>query len=188
MNNLAPTKPVKFTDVIPGSPIRIRDAKIPGDSGYLAIALDVIPEYGPHALPLISYMRDGSAEVESITGSGRWEVDVVSSAAQLAVLAAGVEGVVTGISKPVNIRAIQFKGGTDSARDCVLVASGLAAVRFDPNNEPPRMLIGGMNPDPVMPGDWIVVETRQAGEETVSTVRAVSANDFVSQYDVDGAA
>lgn len=188
MAQLASTKPTKFTDVIPGSPIRIRDSKVPGDTGFTAIALDVVPEHGPHALPLVSFMREGSTEVESVAGSGRWEIDVVSSAGQLAVLAAGVQGVVSGASKPVTIRAIQFRGGSDSARDCVLVGSGLAAIRFDPNHEPPRLLIGGLNPDPVMPGDWIVIESRQAGEETVATVRAVSQNDFVNQYDVDGAA
>lgn len=184
-DHLASTKPTKFVDVPPGSHILIRDLANPADAPVKAIALDVMPEYGPHATPAISYMQEGADGVQTVTATGRWEVEIITSTAQLAALAQGLENVVTGHTKPGTIRAICFKGTPESARDCVLLGSGRAAIRFDPNAEPPTLMIGGLTPEPVRPGDWLVLETRTHGDDTITTVHGVAGAQFANLYDIE---
>jgi hypothetical protein len=183
MTQLASTKPTKFTDVPPGSRIQVTDAKNPMDQ-FNGIALDVIAEYGPNRVPAISFMREGSDEVEMLSGSGRWSVTVLTSSAGLAALVSTIENVVTASLRPATVRALRFDGTVDSGRDCILFTSGLAAIRFEPNNEPPRLLLGGVNPTPVMPGDYVVIETRNADDKETHIVTTMSGNDFATSYEV----
>lgn len=185
MTALASAKPTKFTDVTPGSRINIIDAEDPLNP-IEALALDVLPEWGPHRVPAITYLVNGTKEPRMVMGTGRYTVQVLTSSTSLADLAASVRGAVTGHSRPVDIHAIQFLGTLDSGRDCVLYASGKAAVRLDTSSDPLTLTVGGVNPTVLQPGDWLVLEEHGTVDDKVSwVVKAVSPNDFTTQYEVD---
>lgn len=183
MNQLASTKPTKFTDVPPGSRILITDRQNPGEP-WEALALDVIAEYGPGRTPAIFYIADGENETEMIAATGRYEVMVLTSSAALADLA-NLENAITGRSRVVDIQACQYTGGLESARECIIFAAGRAAVMFDGNADPQTLTVGGKSPEIARPGDWIVVELREdLNGKPAPIVRVVTSNDFASTYEV----
>lgn len=187
MTALGSAKPTKFTNVTPGSRINIIDAENPLEP-IEALALDVLPEWGPHRIPAITYLITGTKEPRMVMATGRYTVQVLTSSTSLADLALTVKGAVTGRSRPVDIHAIQFLGTLDSGRDCVLYASGKAAVRLDTSTDPLTLTVGGVAPTVLQPGDWLVLEEHVTVDDKVSwSVKAVAPNDFATQYVVDEA-
>lgn len=176
MNQLAPSRPVKFTAVPPGSRIRITDATRPMEP-WEALAIDVIPEYGPNRIPAIVTMMEGASDTEIVTATGKFTVEIVSNSASLRELAGAVKGGLRARTIPIEVRAIRFDGSTDSARDCIIFAAGAGAVRFDPNATPPQLVIVDATPTPVPPGSYLVVP--EQGKLT-----AVDAATFAEKYEV----
>ena len=124
--SLAPSKPLKFTDIRPGSQIRVTDITGTTDP-YEAMVLEMKPEHGSNRIPALVVQRAG--EVFIIPASGRWRAEVLLDSKILAS-AEPPTHLVRYRGRPVEISGIQFKGGMESATEIIRWAGGKAAISW----------------------------------------------------------
>ena len=129
MENLlgAPAKPVKFTDVRPGSTIRVTDNG--GGDPYEALVLEVKPEYGANRIPALVVNPAGTEETTIVAATGRFVITVLLDSGVLAT-DTPPQHLVTYLARPVQISGVQFKGGMDSATEIIRWAGGKAAISW----------------------------------------------------------
>lgn len=176
MTQLASTKPTKFTDVPPGSLVRIIDSKDPLNP-VEATVIDVLPEAGPGRIPAIVYVARGETDAGTVTASGRYSVEIITSAEILRELMPANLDVIRARTRPTEVEAVRFDGTVDSATGCMALAAGVGAIRFDQNSQPPALTLLRTG-ETVLPGQYLLVD-REHKHLTV-----VDANDFATEYEV----
>lgn len=176
MTQLAPAKPTKFTDVPPGSLVRIIDMKDPLNP-IEATVIDVLPEGGPGRIPAIVYVARGEEITRTVTASGRHTVEIVTSADVLRTLVPADLTIIRARTKPVEVEAVRFEGTIESATSCMGLAAGVGAIRFDQNSEPPSLTLMRTN-EQVFPGQYLLVNREH------KQLAVVDANDFATDYEV----
>lgn len=176
MTQLASTKPTKFTDVPPGSLVRIIDTKNPLHP-VEATVIDVLPEAGPGRIPAIVYVARGEETTRTVTASGRYSVEVITSAEILRELMPANLEVIRARTRPQEVEAVRFDGTTDSATGCMALAAGVGAIRFDQNSQPPSLTLLRTG-ETVRPGQYLLVGREQ------KTLSVASGDDFATEYEV----
>lgn len=159
-NMLAPSKPVKFTDIGPGSTIEVTDLK-GGSDPFKALVVENRPEFGPNRIPALVIKVDGTGEVAIISATGKWAVKVLLDSKLIA--SAGSPNLVRLRSLPVEISAIQFTGGMDSAMEIIRWAGGKAAIswRQADAEHTEALLIGTLEGEmAAAPGVWVMQGTQ----------------------------
>jgi hypothetical protein len=175
---LQPVANVRFIDVKPGSEVRYTHAtgqKPP----FTARVLQVDPEWGAASIPAHVFLREGSTEAEMMPADGTWRVEVLLDSS---VLAAGADpaNVIHAVRRAVEVEAIQFKGGFDSASEVIQFAGGKANTnwRAASADGPEAIVITKADgAQYITPGDYAVIEN--------DTVDVYDATRFGNTFDVD---
>lgn len=147
----------RFEDALPGSQIAVYGPDF--EYGEQCTVLEMKPEWGPTSIPAV-YVSDSNGARRIIPASGRWKIQILVSAKQL-----GIEqipdGAIRARIKPLDVIALQWKGGAGPASTIILWAAGHAVVRFvdeeEDGNE--RLVIQKLNSpseEHARPGDYIV--------------------------------
>lgn len=121
-------RPTRYTDCKPGSTIRIIDTQGMTDP-FEALVVDMRPEHGPNAVPALFIRVGGDDDVQLITATGRYNVELLVDSSGLFEAAESVN-TAHFVARPVEITAIKFTGGLDSASEIIKFAAGKKVVSW----------------------------------------------------------
>ena len=157
MASLSSTKPIRFSDVKPGSRIEVTDA----NNAYEPFEADVLEmkaEYGPSRIPALVLKAAHNPSSLLITANGQTRVKVLLDSGVLAT-----DGLPTGAvrarSIPVDVEAVQFAGGSGSGMTIIRFGGGLASMRLETATDQQTeaiIIARGGDELRVEIGDWVL--------------------------------
>jgi len=118
----------KIKDIKPGSTVEVHDNKGHIED-FQGVVVKVNPEGGATSIPEIGVKVDGEESLQTITASGRWRVRVIVDSGNLSAgyLAPNLLRVRT---LPIEIEAIQFAGGIESATEIITWGASSAPLQW----------------------------------------------------------
>lgn len=178
MQPLAPQQQTRFVDVKPGSKVRYTH-NAGTQPPFEAFVLESKKDWGAAAIPAHIFRRDGGVEPELMPADGTWRVEVLVDS-QILALAAPSANVVHGTRRAIEVTAIQFKGGFDSAAEMIQFAAGKANTSWRAASAEGLEAVVIQKADGIQlvtPGDYLVLDNEVAS--------VYSATDFSNTFDVD---
>lgn len=157
---LVQQKSTKFTDVKPGSTIKVSDVNNSYEP-FEATVVEMKPEHGPHSIPALMVTAEHQEDPILLMGNGQTRVEVITDSGILASDQPPA-GLTRLRSRIVEVAAVQFTGGAESAVNIIRWAAGKATINYRTGTDQDReaLIIKTLEGDMVADiGHWVVKGT-----------------------------